>query len=184
MLYSLATYVMYFLIYACMGYAVEVVDVSTRKGELVDRGFLKGPACPIYGVGMVIMVLCTRSFQDNPALIFLFTMAMCMTLEYVTSFVMEKVFHERWWDYSERPLNINGRICLGYSLAFGFGGLIMTYLIHPIVAGAVAGIPEWLLFILAGAGGTAVVIDFIYSTYKNLQNDSKKKSFFKRLKKR
>ena len=89
-----------FIIYAFLGWCSEVAFAAVNKGKFVNRGFLNGPVCPIYGVGMLIVVLCLWNLRDRPLLLFLGSALLTTALEFVTGFVLERFFHDKWWDYS------------------------------------------------------------------------------------
>jgi uncharacterized membrane protein len=106
----------------------------------INRGFLRGPFCPIYGVGALVILICLLPFREmtdnnyiNELLIFVVGMVVCDIVEYLTSFIMEKAFNARWWDYSQQPFNLNGRICLTHTLYWGTASCLFLYVIHPIV---------------------------------------------------
>ena len=135
------TIFIYFFIYSVLGWCTEMIYCAICQGKFVDRGFLYGPYCPIYGFGALIVTLILKSFANNPIKIFFIGMFLCTLLEYITSFVMEKLFNAKWWDYSQFKLNIHGRVCLLNSLEFGFLGIILNYLIHPNIEKLIQKIP-------------------------------------------
>ena len=117
---------MIFFIASVIGYLVEITFCSIGSKKLIiNRGFLIGPYIPIYGVGTVLVVLFLYKYSNDPWVFFWMTVILCSFIEYVTSYIMEKIFKVRWWDYSHEPFNYNGRICLKNSLIFGFAGLIL-----------------------------------------------------------
>ena len=127
------TYLFYFIIYSIIGWIVETsyVYISTKK--FVDRGFLVGPYCPIYGSGAVLMILYLTQYKDNILTVFILSTVICSILEYLTSYIMEVLFKTRWWDYSTQKFNLNGRICGKNSLLFGLAGILVIYIIHPVI---------------------------------------------------
>lgn len=170
-------FVLYFTIFAVMGYLLEafssVVTIMThpKKRRLSNRGFLFGPYLPIYGFGGVIMIVLSHYIpRDNFVLVFLIAMTIGVTLEYTTSFTLEKIFHLRWWDYSQTDkLNINGRICLRNALKFGVGGLIFVYLVVPGVNNLIDVIPRELQVAITIIMTVVYTLDFIASSYANLK---------------
>ncbi len=120
-----------FIIYSFLGYIAEVLYCSYLQKKLVNRGFLFGPLCPIYGIGALLMSFGLTSFKNNPILVFFLGMIITSFLEYYTSYIFEKIFNNKWWDYSDKPANINGRICLSNSIMFGIGGLLVIYIFDP-----------------------------------------------------
>ena len=143
---------------------METLWVSWCNKKLVDRGFLIGPYCPIYGCGALLIILFLNSFSFSPILLFIITMLICGALEYFTSWFMEKVFKARWWDYSNRKFNINGRICLRNLIAFGIMGLAVTYLINPYFELWVGYLDEKHLRTLGVTVWTIFIMDFVLST--------------------
>ena len=124
----------YFFIYAFLGWIAEVIYSTLKTGKFVNRGFLNGPACPIYGTGALVMtIFLYNPFKDKPLLVFLLGMVLCDIVEYITSVLMEVLFHARWWDYTYEFLNIKGRICLKHTLYWGVVALTFVKLIHPHV---------------------------------------------------
>ena len=102
-------------------------------GRFINRGFLIGPWCPIYGFGTVLITLLLSKFTDDPLAVFALAMLLCGTLEYLTSYIMEKAFHARWWDYSAKKFNLNGRVCADTLIPFGLLGLGMIYFVKPFL---------------------------------------------------
>ena len=144
-----------FILYSIMGWIWESIFCTLKEGEWQDRGFLFGPVCPIYGVGAITVSLL---FTYIPVLnygyipvwqIFLICAVGSAVLEYMTSFVLEKIFHAKWWDYSDVFLNINGRICLPASLGFGVAGVVIVRYLFPVIDGAWLNIPGILAELLA-----------------------------------
>ena len=136
---------LYFFIYSFIGWCAEMVYCRILDGKWADRGFLNGPYCPIYGCGGILIIVLLEPFANNKLLVFLLAMIFTSILEYITSFVMEKIFDAKWWDYSKRPLNINGRVCLLNSVLFGIFGLIATYILHPYILSLINLIPNILI---------------------------------------
>ena len=128
-------HVLYFFAYSILGWACECLYCGIPARRFINRGFLEGPYCPIYGCGALIVILVLDPLKGHPLLLFLGAMIFTSVLEYVTSWLMEKLFHSKWWDYSERPFNINGRVCLLNSLLFGIMGLAVMYVVHPFICG-------------------------------------------------
>ena len=133
-MYSFYEYLAFFVIYAFLGWCAEVIFNAVNTGHFVNRGFLNGPVCPIYGFGMVIVVLCLTPLQKNWLLLFLGSMVLTSALEWLTGYVLKKVFHTSWWDYSDQPFNIGGYICLRFSILWGLGCVMVMYLVHPMIS--------------------------------------------------
>jgi uncharacterized membrane protein len=120
----------FFYFYCFLGWVWETLYVSVRKGKWVNRGFLKGPFLPIYGTGALVVLICTLHFRDNAGLVFIVGMFSATVLEYFTGAAMERLFHVRYWDYTGKPFNLNGHICLTSSLAWGVFSVILTLYGH------------------------------------------------------
>ena len=131
MLETLVTYFLLFIIYSFVGWSMEVIYTYFGKHHFVNRGFLIGPICPIYGGGALLIILLLSPYKKHPLLLFIMAIIICSILEYFTSLIMEKIFKTRWWDYSNKKFNINGRICLNTMIPFGVLGLVASYLINP-----------------------------------------------------
>ena len=138
----------YFLVYSCLGWCLEVVYAAATTGQIVNRGFLNGPVCPIYGFGMVIVLFVLTPFEHSTLALYIGGVILPSTLELVGGWALYKLYHTRWWDYSDKPFNIGGYICLEFSLLWGVGTLIVMKLVHPIIANAVALIPPLVGLIL------------------------------------
>lgn len=121
-----------FIIYSFFGWVMEIISIRIADKKFTNRGFLIGPYCPIYGTGAITIILLNTYFEINVFVLFLL-IAICVSIiEYITSYVMEKLFKARWWDYSDRFLNIHGRVCIRNSVLFGILGIIFAYYIHPV----------------------------------------------------
>ena len=111
LLENVEKYMIWLFFYSVVGWIYESTLCSVRAHKFINRGFLNGPYCPIYGWGAVLDILILGKVQ-NPVLLFFLGAIVTCSLEYFTSYIMEKLFHARWWDYSKRKFNINGRVCL------------------------------------------------------------------------
>ncbi len=128
---AIEKYFLVFIMYSIVGWVMEVIATYPDTKTFVNRGFLIGPYCPIYGWGYLIITLLLKKFMDEPIALFFLIVIVCSFVEYITSYLMEKMFHARWWDYSHKKYNIEGRICLTNSAAFGILGMISLYFINP-----------------------------------------------------
>ncbi len=145
----------YFLVYAVAGWCCEVVFAASTKGKFVNRGFLNGPYCPVYGFGVVLVVWLLRPFADNFIILFLLSVVVTSALEFFTGFVLEKIFHTKWWDYTGTPFNIKGYICLKFSLLWGFACVFVVRIVHPSVEKLIDLIPVtygWIILSVLYAG--------------------------------
>ena len=165
MLRTLCYYFLLFLMYAILGWIVEVINAYIQKKKFVNRGFLIGPYCPIYGVGMLAIISLLQEYTGNYIVLFILSMTICMVLEYLTSYFMELIFKARCWDYSNKRFNINGRICLETAIPFGLGGMLIMYVINPIFVGFLNRLSDNTLLILGISLMTIFVIDLIVSFF-------------------
>ena len=156
-------YFLLFLIYSFIGWSIEVVGKLIEKHRFINRGFLIGPICPIYGWGCLFMILLLTRYKGDPIVLFWMAILICSILEYFTSYFMEKLFHARWWDYSKNKYNINGRICLETMLPFGILSTIVIYVVHPLVIKFVSLFSNTLLIILTILFGILFIVDNIVS---------------------
>lgn len=166
----------YFIVYAFLGWVCEDIYCGIGKRKFINRGFLYGPYCPIYGFGALLVIYPLLMVSKHPIVVFIFGMVLTSILEYITSFVMEKLFATRWWDYSTYPFNINGRICLQNSLLFGLMALVVVYGLHPIVSRFVERIPLSFLVIFLIMFTIFFVIDIVNTVIVLLR---RKKVFLK-----
>ena len=127
---------------------MEVICKFIQFKRFINRGFLIGPICPIYGYGVLGILLLIGTDTKDFLGVFLKSILICSVLEYFTSYIMEKVFHARWWDYSKKKYNINGRICLETMIPFGILGTTIVYFVNPIFSGIVKVIPLNIRIIL------------------------------------
>lgn len=149
--------VMWFLTYSMMGWLVESIYMSFCNHKITNRGFAKGPFCPIYGFGALTVFFILRPYSDNSILLFFLGSFLATTLEFLTALVMKRIFGEIWWDYHEKLFNYRGIICLESSIAWGFYTLFLFMFLQNIVAAFVAMIP-----VRAGrAIGNLILIGYI-----------------------
>lgn len=137
---------LYFIIYSMIGWLSEVVYCLLHGDGFINRGFLHGPYCPVYGFGVILTVVLLAPFMANPFLVFLLTIILVSIVEYITSLLLEKAFNTRLWDYSNYRFNLNGRVCLHHSLLFGLGGLTVLYIFHPFISGLIGSLPHQMLW--------------------------------------
>ncbi len=138
--YSVLDYIFYFFFYSFIGWFFESCYCSLRPKKWINRGFLRGPICPIYGTGGLVMMLAllplrnlTKSLYLNELIIFVVGMVLCDIVEFMTSYIMEKLFNARWWDYSNKKFNLQGRICLTHTLYWGTCSCLFVFILEPIV---------------------------------------------------
>ena len=162
-----------FLIYGFLGWLCESIYCSIPAKRLINRGFLTGPICPVYGVGGVLIILLLTPFEDNLFLLYFFGVLITSMVEYITGWLLEAVFHTRWWDYSNRRFQIQGRVCLRNSLLFGLMAVFLMRCIHPPVLRLLESIPEALLPWIAAVGLLCLGADTFLSIRTALQLSGK-----------
>ena len=158
----------YFTVFSVAGYFIEVILCSIDQKRVVNRGFLFGPYLPIYGFGGIFMMYLTRGVRYDFILTFLISMSVGAIVEYISSYVLEKLFHVRWWDYSQTDkLNLNGRICVRNTLAFGVGGCVLIYWALPAINGLLRILPVGVQVAVAIIAAIIFAFDTVISTYAN-----------------
>jgi uncharacterized membrane protein len=166
-------YIFYFLIYSSLGWICETIYCAIIDKKIVNRGFLKGPYCPIYGVGALIVITILAPVSDNVILLFLCGMLLTSILEYFTGFLLETIFNLKWWDYSDYRFNIKGRVCLLNSILFGLLSVITVNFIDPIIVKIIEKIPANFSIVICGVLGIIFIMDTIFTGYKVLQLSGK-----------
>lgn len=156
---------LWFVFYSLIGWLWEVSLYLIEDRKFVNRGFLNGPYCPIYGFGALLILMVLGNVEEPITLFFLSAIFTC-SLEYLTSWGMEKIFHARWWDYSERPLNLNGRVCMIGAVAFGSLSVLMLKVVHPSVLRQMERFSETELSATATVLFVLMSVDLIYTVTK------------------
>ena len=136
-----------FFIYGFLGWCSEVAFAAFKQHSFVNRGFLNGPICPIYGIGVTVVVASLQPYVGNLILLYITSTILVTFLEWLTGFLLEKMFHHRWWDYSEMPLNIGGYVCPLFSAIWGVACVLIVKLIYPFTDKLVSFFPIWLICI-------------------------------------
>ncbi len=156
----MVTYLWSFFIFAFLGWCGEVVFAAIVEKRFVNRGFLSGPLCPIYGFGVVLIDLCLRPFGHHPAALLIGSMVVGSALEWVAGFLLEKIFHQKWWDYSNEPHNLNGYICLRFSVLWAFAGTAVVGYVMPFTRRLVQRIPTVPGWVILGILSALLLADF------------------------
>lgn len=156
-------YFLLFIIYATLGWLIEVIGKLIEKKRFINRGFLIGPYCPIYGFGALAITFLLKKYTDDIVALFVMAILVCGILEYLTSYFMEKIFHARWWDYSTKKFNINGRVCLNTIIPFGLLGCFIMYVSNPFLLKILNALPDLALYILSIALFIIFIIDNVIS---------------------
>ena len=152
----------YFIIYAFLGWCLEVVYQAVEHGKFINRGFLNGPYCPIYGFGVILVCASLEPIKENIVVLYVGSVLLTTFLELITGFFLEKVFAQKWWDYSHERFNLKGYICLKFSLLWGVACLVTVRLIHPLTVRYVDMLPQTLgvillIVILTGFLGDTII---------------------------
>ena len=133
-----------FFTYGFLGWCTEVAFAAVKQRQFVNRGFLNGPICPIYGVGVTVVIAVLAQFTDHIVFLYLASTLLVTVLEGITGYLLEKLFHHRWWDYSKMPLNIGGYVCVLFSFIWGIVCVLIVEFIHPLLYSLLLLIPKWL----------------------------------------
>lgn len=150
-----------FVIYSFLGWTLETVYATIKKGHFVNRGFLKGTFCPIYGFGALSLIVFLYPVYDNLFLLFTGAIVLTTIIEYFTGYVLEKCFNSIWWDYSDVPYNIKGRICLSFSVLWGIISIFIIKIIHPVVNSLINILPNSIGTLLLYLLMLYFIIDFV-----------------------
>ena len=156
--------VWFYFIYSLTGWCAEVCVAAARKKKFINRGFVSGPLCPIYGTGAVVFAVFLPELRENPFFLFLGGVILGSFIEFATGVLLEKAFHKKWWDYSGIRFNFDGYICLPYSLLWGGFALLLTYLTNPLLSWLVGRIPRLLGVILLWVLAVLLAVDMLGST--------------------
>lgn len=141
---SLYHILIYFLIYGFIGWCMEVAYATVSSGKFINRGFLNGPICPIYAFGAVTVILALTPVEDNIILLFVGAVLLTTLWEYLVGYLLEKLFANKWWDYSDMPFNIRGYVCLKFSLMWGVACILLLKAVHPSIQAIVNLVPVFI----------------------------------------
>ena len=144
---------------------MEVTLGIIQNKKFVNRGFMIGPYCPIYGAGSTAITVFLQKYVDDPIVLFCVAIVICGVLEYSTSYIMEKIFKARWWDYSKKRFNINGRVCLETIIPFGLLGCLIIYVLNPFILSLLSRASSNVLNTIAIVLLSTFIIDFIISYF-------------------
>lgn len=162
----------YFIIYSVLGWIMESIVRSICEKKIINTGFLKGPCCPIYGVGAIIMLLFLDGFENKPILIFFIATIILTLWEYVVGVMLEKLFDTKYWDYSDQKFNFQGRICLVNSICWGVLGVVFVKYIHPFVQSTISNVDKNILIYTITICTIVFIVDMIVSiiNVKNIKS--------------
>lgn len=162
--YSLLQWMLFFYIYCFFGWIIESTYVSVCTGNWVNRGFMRGPVIPIYGTGAIIILFAVIPFRISPILVFIIGTIAASVLEFVTGFVMERIYKVRYWDYSDKPFNLCGYICLFNSLCWGVLSILLIYLVHSWVEKGVLFLNDMVLLSIDSGISSLFIVDLFNSS--------------------
>ncbi len=172
-------YILYFFFYSASGWLFESIYCSYPVKKWINRGFLTGPLCPIYGAGALTFIICLTPISEKliymnlfgnrilftPVIVALVGMVLSDVVEFLTSYIMEKLFHAHWWDYTGRILNIQGRICFSHTLIWGSASLVFVYFIHPLVESVALKIQMEVIYLALAVIAVIFIIDLINAVH-------------------
>lgn len=158
-------YIIYFFVYAFLGWVCESIYCSVGNKRIINRGFLNGPLCPIYGIGALVIILLLQKYKNSVVSVFTIGLIITSILEYITGYILEKLFNTKWWDYSKRPFNINGRVCIKNSVLFGILSVVVVEIIHPQIIKYINSINITYIFILTISLSFLLLIDIVMTIY-------------------
>ena len=164
--YNFIDILIYFITYSFLGWIMESIFRSVCEKKLINTGFLRGPFCPIYGIGAVIMILFLKNFSKNLILLFFISIIVFTIWEYLVGVLLEKLFHTKYWDYSDNKFNFQGRICLMNSIFWGILGVVFIQYIHPFIESIIEKVDIRLLTFIYSIIGIVMLIDAITSIIK------------------
>ena len=164
--YNFLNLITYFIVYSFLGWILESVVRTVCERKIINTGFLKGPFCPIYGCGAIIMLLFLSELKYSTILLFIMSVISLSIWEYIVGAFLEKSFHTKYWDYSDHKFNYKGRICLSNSIAWGVLGVVFINYIHPFIASVLSKIDNIYLQIIIPIIALILLIDAIISIVK------------------
>lgn len=160
---NVVKYFIWFVFYSCAGWVYESTLCSITDKKLVNRGFLNGPVCPVYGVGAVAVIFFLNDNQSSYLELFITGAVLACTIEYLTSVILEKLFHAKWWDYTRYKFNIHGRVCLLGAIVFGTFSVVLIKFIQPVIEGYTNLVPNGVLICVAVGTSLIMAIDLVFT---------------------
>lgn len=160
--------ILIFFSFSLIGWCIEVVLKYRQYHRFINRGFLSGPCLPIYGSGaglITIAMYLVSNWDDSIGTTFVVSFIICGTIEYLASYFMERIFHARWWDYSQKPMNLNGRIWIGNLILFGIGGLIIHKVANPLLLLGFSYVALWIREIVVVVLSILFIVDLVLSQF-------------------
>ena len=152
--------ILYFFTYGFLGWCAEVAYAAVKEKRFVNRGFLNGPICPVYGVGVSAVLLLLEPFENNLVILYVASVIIVTLIEGLTGFALDKIFHHKWWDYSGQPFNIGGYVCPIFSLVWGVACIFIVKVFQPLVYRVAEALPHAL--------GVALIVVLSIVTFADL----------------
>ncbi len=163
-MYKIFEIFLLFIMYSVVGYIIEVINIYLKSNKfVVERGFLIGPYLPIFGSGSFLILYALKNYKNDMFALIVFSFVLCGLLEYFTSVIMEKIFGFRWWDYSDKKYNVNGRICLEYLIYFGISSILIVRAINPLFISFIGLFSEKIIIFIGIILSLTILSDFIIS---------------------
>lgn len=162
--YTVYQLAFFFFIYSFAGWCIEVCCAAIQKRKFVNRGFVNGPLCPIYGSGAVLFAVFLPELKEAPFFLFLAGVILASILEFTTGALLEKLFHRKWWDYSNIRWNYEGYVCLPFSLGWGVCAVVLNMFLNPLLVKLLRIMPRLLMVIIMIALTVALVLDTVGTT--------------------
>lgn len=166
-------WILYFFVYGVLGWCTEVAYAAVKEGKFVNRGFLNGPICPVYGIGVGVVVQFLMPLRGQFIILYIASTILVTIIEGLTGFILDKLFHHRWWDYSNIPLNIGGYVCLLFSLIWGVACVFIVQIVHPVIHKGLSLIPFYLGVVLIVVLGIGMFAD-LYVTASTILKFNKR----------
>lgn len=169
-----------FFVYGFLGWCTEVGFAACKEKRFVNRGFLNGPICPIYGVGVTMVIQMLTPVKEHVLFLYVASVVLVTVLEGLTGYILDKIFHNKWWDYSNMPLNIGGYVCLLFSLVWGVACVAIVKLIHPLIFRGLVILPRTLGICLIGIFGIVMFVD-LYVTASGIIRMNRRLEYMERI---
>ncbi len=166
---SISEIILNFFIYSFCGWSTEVAYAAIKHRKFVNRGFLNGPICPVYGICVVAVILILQGHNNSLLKLYCMSVVVASAIEWIAGVVLEKLFHHRWWDYSGLPMNIQGFVCLPFSLAWGVACVVVVKYLHPLVLRLMGFIPAYMSCIIIAILVSLLAADIYVTVHEILK---------------
>ena len=178
--FSLYELSLVFFVYGFIGWCCEVIYAAVKRGKFINRGFLNGPICPIYGCGVALVLIILTPINVNFLVLFVASSILTTLLEFITGFALERIFHKKWWDYSAEHFNLLGYVCLRMSILWGLACVLIIDVVHPAIFGALLKMPHIAGYIILAVLTVVFITDLIF-TIMQLLKLNKRFAFIEKL---